>query len=235
MTAPKAKKRTSSKSAASMKLKEKKAKPQEGEPKLTIKQEAFCHAYIETGNASEAYRRTYGCVNWKDKSVWEKASVLLANVKVQSRVNQLRDGIQKRHEVTVDRIVGELALLGFSNMLDYMQTQDDGTAFVDLSKLTREQAAAISEVTVESYTDGNGENARDVKKVKFKLSDKRNALVDLGKHLGMFKDLHEISGKDGGPIEVTEMSSKERARRIALILSQAAKANGHANGHAEPA
>ncbi|MHA0947931.1 terminase small subunit [Enterobacter ludwigii] len=26
---------------------------------LTIKQEAFCQAYIETGNASEAYRRGY--------------------------------------------------------------------------------------------------------------------------------------------------------------------------------
>lgn len=26
---------------------------------LTIKQEAFCQAYIETGNASEAYRTAY--------------------------------------------------------------------------------------------------------------------------------------------------------------------------------
>lgn len=160
---------------------------------LTIKQEKFCLAYVETGNASEAYRRVYNCSKWKDKSVWEKASALLANVKVKSRVDQLKADLVKRHEVTVDRIISELALLGFSNMLDYMQTQDDGTAYVDLSKLTREQAAAISEVTVESYMEGNGEDARPVKKVKFKLTDKRSALVDLGKHLGMFPS--QVNGK----------------------------------------
>jgi hypothetical protein len=36
--------------------------------------------------------------------------------------------------------------------------------------------------------DGRGENARAVKRVKFKLRDKRAALVDLGRHLGMFQD-----------------------------------------------
>lgn len=188
---------------------------------LTIKQEKFCHAYIETGNASEAYRRAYSCAKWKDKSVWEKASVLLANVKVQSRVAELRAGLVKRHEVTVDRIIEELALLGFSNMLDYMQTQDDGTAYVDLSKLTREQAAAISEVTVESYTEGSGEDARPVKKVKFKLTDKRSALVDLGKHFGMFVEKHEHTGKDGKAIEVADVSDTEGARRVAYMLGQA--------------
>ena len=75
-------------------------------------------------------------------------------------------------------------------------------AFVDLSTLTRDQAAAIQEVTVEDYKDGRGENARDVRRVKVKLSDKRAALVDMGRHLGMFKELHERSGKDGGPIKV---------------------------------
>jgi phage terminase small subunit len=163
---------------------------------LTLKQEAFCQAYIETGNASEAYRRAYDCAKWTEKSIWEKASQMLKHVKVMPRIEELRAGILKRHEVTVDKIIGELALLGFSNMLDYMQTQDDGTAYVDLSKLTREQAAAISEVTVESYTEGSGEDARPVKKVKFKLTDKRSALVDLGKHLGMFIERSEV-GKPG--------------------------------------
>jgi phage terminase small subunit len=204
-------------------------------PNLTIKQEKFCLAYIETGNASEAYRRAYDCKKMSANAIAVNASRLMDNTKVALRVAELQANLQKRHEVTVDRIISELALLGFSNMLDYMQPQDDGTAYVDLSKLTREQAAAISEVTVESYMEGHGEDARPVKKVKFKLTDKRSALVDLGKHFGMFKDIHEVSGKNGGPIEIAEMSEKERARRIAMILSKATRPNGHANGHADPA
>ena len=35
----------------------------EKEYKLTIKQEAFARAYVETGNASEAYRRAYNAEN----------------------------------------------------------------------------------------------------------------------------------------------------------------------------
>src|SRR5262249_28053524 len=80
------------------------------------------------------------------------------------------------------------------NMDDYMTVGSDGDPFVDLSKLTREQAAAISEVTVEDFKDGRGEEARDVRRVKFKLLDKRAALVDIGKHLGMFKERVERSG-----------------------------------------
>ena len=49
--------------------------------------------------------------------------------------------------------------------------------------------------------EGRGENAREVKKVRFKLADKRAALVDLGRHHKLFTDKFEHGGKDGRPIE----------------------------------
>lgn len=36
------------------------------------------------------------------------------------------------------------------------------------------------------------------------------ALELLGKHLGMFVELHELSGKDGGPIQTQELSPRDR-------------------------
>jgi len=36
---------------------------------LTIKQEAFCQAYIEKGNASEAYRMAYAADKMKPETV----------------------------------------------------------------------------------------------------------------------------------------------------------------------
>ena len=120
---------------------------------------------------------------------------------------------------------------GFSNMLDYVKV-DGPDAFVDLSTLTRDQAAAIQEVTVEDYKDGRGENARDVRRVKVKLSDKRAALVDIGKHLGMFKELHEHSGKDGGPIKVEgrPINDIEAARRVAFALGRVLERQEAAKG-----
>ena len=55
------------------------------------------------------------------------------------------------------------------------------------------------------------------------LSDKRAALVDMSKHLGMFKELHEHSGRDGGPIKIEDrpMSDIEAARRVAFALGRA--------------
>src|SRR5262249_54524477 len=48
---------------------------------------------------------------------------------------------------------------------------------VDFSKLTRDQAAALQEATVEDFKDGRGEDAHDVRKIPFKLADERAALV----------------------------------------------------------
>ena len=76
--------------------------------KLTAKQEAFCLAYIETNNASEAYRRAYDSSKMKPESANESASRLLADVKITARVAELRKPIMQRHNVTVDSLVLEL-------------------------------------------------------------------------------------------------------------------------------
>ena len=76
--------------------------------KLTPKQENFCLAYLETGNASEAYRRAYQPMRMTDKSVNEKGSQMLAMVKIQSRLGELREPILKRHAITVDDLLAEL-------------------------------------------------------------------------------------------------------------------------------
>jgi len=107
--------------------------------------------------------------------------------------------------VTAERVLRELSLIGFSNMLDYIQPRDDGLVYLDMSALNRDQAAAIQEVTVDQYQEetGNGEGKRTVNKVKFKLADKRAALVDMGKHLGMFKEKVEMTGAEGGPLVIS--------------------------------
>ena len=128
-----------------------------------------------------------------------------------------------RLAISKERVLDELAKLAFSNMADYLKIGADGQPRVDFSKLTRDQAAALTEVTVEDFLDGRGEDARQVRKVQFKLADKRGPLVDLGRHLGLFKDRVEHSGPDGGPIEVKQYSDIEAARLIGRLLSKVTK------------
>ena len=58
---------------------------------LTVKQEAFVQAYIETGSASEAYRQAYDVsATTKPETVWQSASRLLADRKVGARVDEMQ-------------------------------------------------------------------------------------------------------------------------------------------------
>lgn len=61
--------------------------------KLTVKQENFCNYYIETGNASEAYRCAYSCSNMKDETVNKRASELLNSGEITGRVKQLQSAL----------------------------------------------------------------------------------------------------------------------------------------------
>lgn len=75
---------------------------------LTLKQEAFCQAYIETGNASEAYRKAYQAEGMKPEVVNVKAVELLKNGKVSVRVDELKGEHRDRHNLTVDDLIREL-------------------------------------------------------------------------------------------------------------------------------
>ena len=78
------------------------------EIKLTPKQEKFCQVYIETGNASEAYRQAYNTEKMKPESVNSKGYQLLQQVQITARLDELRAEHKKRHEITVDTLVAEL-------------------------------------------------------------------------------------------------------------------------------
>ena len=130
------------------------------------------------------------------------ASRLNGHEKVRARVQELLAEGAEKAGVTVQRIVDELAKVGFANMGAYLKATSGGDPYFDYASLTDEQKAAIAEVTVEDFTDGRGEDARQVRRIKFKLHDKLGALEKLGKHLGMFSDKVNLHGADGGPLKI---------------------------------
>jgi len=75
---------------------------------LTPKQEAFCLAYIETGNASEAYRRSYSAEGMKPETINRKAFDLLQDGKIGARIDELRAPVIERVQVTLEQHLEEL-------------------------------------------------------------------------------------------------------------------------------
>ena len=70
---------------------------------LTPKQEAFCMAYVETGNVSEAYRRDYDVENMKPETVARVAELQAAaaerpGVTVGGLTDELNDALRLAHQ-----------------------------------------------------------------------------------------------------------------------------------------
>ena len=78
---------------------------------LTQKQEAFCLAYINSANASEAYRQAYGCGKWKPESVNRKAFDMLQDVKIVARIAELRKVAADKAGYTLAEHMKRLKLL----------------------------------------------------------------------------------------------------------------------------
>ena len=72
--------------------------------KLTPKQERFVQAYIETGNATEAYRQAYNAENAKDSTINRKAAEMFENGKITARLQVLNECLQERHGINVDTL-----------------------------------------------------------------------------------------------------------------------------------
>lgn len=164
---------------------------------LTNKQKAFVEEYLVDLNATQAAIRA----GYSEHTAKDIGCENLAKPYIQNAVQILMDERSKRTTISADKVLQEIAKLGFANMLDYMRIDDQGLAVVDLNTLTKEQAAAITEITVTTRKDKIGDKEiSEVENVKLKLADKGVNLERLGKHLKLFTDRQEVTGLNGGPI-----------------------------------
>lgn len=75
---------------------------------MTPKQIAFCQAYLETGDASEAWRRSYDASKSNKNSVNRRGHEMLQHSKIIAYLAEERAHIMARHRITVDDLLSEL-------------------------------------------------------------------------------------------------------------------------------
>ncbi len=160
--------------------------------KLDSRQELFCKAYIIDLNATKAAESA----GYKPSTARQQACRLLTKGNIQARIAQLQKKQADKLDITAERVLAELAKLAYSNMDDYVDVVN-GKRVLNTAKPTREQMAAVCEIT-EDTTGGSGDGERKaVMRTRFKLADKGINLERLGRHLKLFTDKIEHSGLEG--------------------------------------
>lgn len=189
---------------------------------LTAKQARFVDEYMVDLNATQAAIRA----GYSAKTAGDIGRQLLRKTPVAVAIAERQRAISERTGVTAERVIEELAKIGFSDIRKVV-TWGDAVAITDPDTGDVTIANGVALVAADDLDDGAAACIAEVSQakdgaLKVKLHDKRAALVDLGKHLGLFKDKVEVTGKDGGPIETREMTPIETARHLAFLLKKAA-------------
>jgi phage terminase small subunit len=134
-----------------------------------------------------------------EKTVWEKASVLLTKDKVRARVEELQNEQKNKSDITKEKILSELSNIAFSSISEMHNTWIERK---DFDKLSAEQKSTIKSISTKVLKKNIGTNDDpeivDVEYVKIELHDKLKAIERICKMLGYDAPVkQEITGKDG--------------------------------------
>jgi phage terminase small subunit len=189
--------------------------------KLTAKQQAFVNEYIIDLNATQAAIRA----GYSEDTAGVIGNENLQKPYLAAAIQKAMDMRSERTAITADRVLVEIARMGFA---DIRQIFTAAGQLKDIATLPDEVAAAVQQVEVvtKPSADVDKDGNREVEYVhKIKLADKKGSLEMLAKHLVLFADKLEITGKDGAPLIPVE-SDIASARRIAFALAAGLKAGG---------
>ncbi len=194
-----------------------------GGKKLTQKQEAFCLAYLETGNASEAYRRSYNAERMSPPTIWRKACELMSNGKVKARIAELTAKATTAAVMTRQEALERLSTVARTDLADLVEFSEytlgedgEGKPIIqaawrvkDSVMQDRAKLAAIAELT--AGRDG----------IRVKTHNPIQAIQQLAKMQGWESATkHEHSGPGGGPVQTVNFTAEDYRRAEAELSSK---------------
>lgn len=161
---------------------------------LNARERRFVEEYLVDLNGKQAAIRS----GLSKKTATHAASRLLAKPSVRRAVGKLFDSIG----ISSIRILEEQARIAFANVVDYVQIVEDkngdqSVVITPTDQLSREQLAAVSEIS-------ETVNEAGFRVIKVKFCDKQAALAFLGKVARLGVERVEVTGKNGGPVQIED-------------------------------
>lgn len=162
--------------------------------KLTAKQAQFVKEYMIDLNATAAATRA----GYSKRSAEVEGARLLRNAKVEVEIAKVMLERSERTQITADQVLKELWHIATDDIRNYLDFRTE-KVLVGYDA----QGKPVSDYkTIVNLQDSNNVDTRSISEIsigkdgqfKFKMYCKDNALVQVGKHLGMFKEKLEING-----------------------------------------
>ncbi|WP_164738157.1 terminase small subunit [Frigidibacter oleivorans] len=154
---------------------------------MTDRQKAFCREYLLDLNQTAAAIRA----GYAPESAAVTASKLMRDPRVLAQIEAGKASRAERTEIDADRVIAELAKIGFASMRQFISIDGNGQPAIDLTSTPLDDLDALAEVSTETVVEGPGEAPIYVRKTKIKLHDKIKALMALAEHTGAFSKRDE--------------------------------------------
>lgn len=176
---------------------------------LTARQQRFVEEYLIDLNATQAALRAGYSENNADKI----GSQLLDKTRVVEAIDKAMHERSVRTQITQDRVLTELWGIATDDISNHLRfyTDSDGAVRMEVNDSQKTDTRNVKSVSL-------GKNG-----FRFEMYCRDNALVQVGKHLGMFVERKEFSGPGGGPIRIGPDLSKlpeERLTQLKEILNE---------------
>ena len=149
---------------------------------LSPRRQRFVDEYLVDLNAKQAAIRA----GYSAKTAEVCGPRLLRNAQIADAVIARQAKRGERTEITVDRVVRELAVMGLSDIGEVIDFTGPEPRLRPACEIPERARRALASVTVKRTVEGHGDAAQPVEIIAFKLWPKDSALDLLGKHLGMF-------------------------------------------------
>lgn len=148
---------------------------------LTAREEKFCQEYVKRLNKTQAAI----AAGYSKKSAKEIAYETFTKPHIQNRILEIQAEIREKMGIAEHSVITELASLGFWTIKDFLNKDGSIKNLATMQKQKLKPVAGIK-VTERIVTVEDGKVEKIVT-TELKLTDKRAALGDLGRHLGIFE------------------------------------------------
>ena len=150
---------------------------------LTPKQARFVMEYpIDLCGKQAAIRAGYAA-----KTARQRAYMLLRKPHVRAAIEANKQALAKAAGITAERVLGEIALVAFSDVQDYVERDKRGLKTKEFRDMPDGKSRAL-----ESITESRGPNGD---RVTVKVHDKMKALDKLCAHLGICREKLDVDAK----------------------------------------